>query len=145
MYHITMRVNHQQMQLRPIAVKELYIKVVEDAKLKYKFRIETFCIMDNHVHFIIQPDIDESISRIMQWINGVFAMRYNRLMSIGGSFWGERFYSRILQRLKDYLRTLEYIEENPVRANLVYCAVDWLFGGARHRADGCESILDFSG
>lgn len=145
MYHITMRVNHQHMQLRPIAVKELYIKVVRDAKRKFKFRIETFCILDNHVHFIIQPEIGENVSRIMQWINGVFAMRYNRLMGIGGSFWGERFYSRVLQRLKDYLRTLVYIEENPVRANLVRCAVDWLFGGARHRADKCYAILDSPG
>ena len=140
-----MRVNYQQMQLELVAVKELYLKVVEEAKLKFKFRIEAFCIMNNHVHLIVEPGIDEDISRIMQWINGVFAVRFNRMMGIRGRFWGERFYSRIIQWLKDYLRTLEYIEENPVRANLVRYAVDWLFGSARHRMDRCYDILDAPG
>jgi len=140
-----MRVNYSQMKLEPIAVKELYSKVVEDAKLKYKFRIEAFCIMNNHVHLVVEPGINEDISRIMQWINGVFAVRYNHMMGISGCFWGERFYSRVIQRLRDYLRTLEYIEENPVRANLVRYAVDWLFGSARHRLNQCYDILDAPG
>jgi putative transposase len=133
------------MQLEPPAIKELYSTVLEEAKLKYDFRIEAFCLMNSHVHLVIEPGIDEDISRIMQWINGVFAMRYNRKMGIEGKFWGERFYSRIIQRLKDYLRTLEYVEENPVRANLVRHAADWLFGSARHRLDRCYDILDAPG
>jgi len=144
-YHITMRVNYKQMQLEQVAVKELYLKVVEEAKLKYKFRIDAFCVMNNHVHLTVEPGIDEDISRIMQWINGVFAVRFNRKIGNSGRFWGERFHSRIIQHLKDYLRTLEYIEENPVRANLVTNAVDWLFGSARHRLDRCYDILDAPG
>lgn len=144
-YHITMRVNYQQMQLEPEVVKELYLKVVEEAKLKYIFRIESFCIMNNHVHLVVKPGIDEDLSRIMQWINGVFAVRFNRMMGISGRFWGQRFYSRIIQRLKDFLRTLEYIEENPVRANLVRYATDWLYGSARHRLERRYDILDAPG
>lgn len=140
-----MRVNYQQMKLELVAVKELYLKVIEEAKLKYRFRIEAFCVMNNHVHLTVEPGINEDISRIMQWINGVFAVRFNRMMGISGCFWGERFHSKIIQRLKDYLRTIQYIEENPVRANLVRHAVDWLFGSARHRLDRCYDILDAPG
>jgi len=140
-----MRVNNLRMQLEPVAVKELYVQVVEEAKLKFKFRLEAFCIMSNHVHLVIQPEIGEDISKIMQWINGVLAVRYNRMTGTVGCFWGERFYSRIIQRLKDYLRTLEYVEDNPVRANLVRHAVDWLYGSARHRLDKCFDLIDAPG
>jgi len=137
-----MRVNHHDMMFESSVIKDLYLTVVQAAKRKYRFKIDNFCIMNNHIHLLIQPGKDANLSRIMQWINGVFAMRYNRVMGIDGHFWGERFFSIVLTSLKDYLRTLEYIDQNPVMAHLVRSPVGWLFGGARHSKDGRYDILD---
>ena len=54
-YHVTARANRKEMILDSSARKELFLSVVKRAKEKYEFRLENFCIMGNHFHFVIQP------------------------------------------------------------------------------------------
>lgn len=141
-YHVTMRANRKEMIMRDVAVKNLYIQVVHLAKQRYVFRIEQFCIMDNHIHLIIKPQDSSNLSSIMQWINSVFAMRYNKMFSLTGHVWGERFRSFILNSLRDFMHAFEYIDQNPVRAHMVACSKHWEFGGYSHARRGCYSVLD---
>src|SRR5512145_89083 len=95
-YHVTARANRKEMILDTSAMKELFLSVVKRAKEKYDFRLENFCIMGNHVHFLIQPGRGESLSAIMRWILSVFAMAYNKIRCMTGHVWGCRFFSRII-------------------------------------------------
>src|SRR5512145_2652656 len=95
-YHVTTRANRKEMILDDSAMKELFLSVVKRAKARYSFRLENFCVMGNHFHFIIQPNRGVSLSAIMQWILSVFAMAFNRLLGLTGHVWGCRFFSRIL-------------------------------------------------
>ena len=122
-------------------IKALYIEVVVDARKRFAFQLFNFSIMGNHVHLLIKPLKKENLSRIMQWINGVFAMRYNRIFRIKGHVWGQRFYSVILRHVYEFVRAFDYIDNNPVAAKLVCQAEDWLFGGVRHARDGCYRVL----
>jgi hypothetical protein len=47
--------------------------------------------------------------------------------------WGERFFSRIIKDEKDFAKVSEYIDENPVKANLVKKPEHWRFSGLFHR------------
>ncbi|PKL25831.1 MAG: transposase [Spirochaetae bacterium HGW-Spirochaetae-3] len=140
-YHVTMRANRKEMILDAPGIKALYIQVVREARLRYRFRIDNFTIMGNHVHLLIKPEENECLSRIMQWINSVFAIRYNKLFGLCGHVWGERFYSLILARLQDYIRVFKYIDENPVAAHLVLFADKWVFGGLFHSRKGIWTVL----
>jgi len=122
-------------------IKELYLSVLKAAKARYSMQIHNFCIMGNHVHIIIKPGHNENLSAIMQWINSFFAIRYNRVLGCCGHVWGERFFSVILHTLVAYLRTFEYVDENPVAANLSADASTWLFGGLRHAKDGRYDVV----
>ena len=55
-YHVSARINRKEMLLDPSGIKTMFLEVVKRAKLKYGFKIENFCIMGNHFHFIMQPD-----------------------------------------------------------------------------------------
>src|SRR5512133_313133 len=88
-YHVTARANRKEMILDSIAMKELFLSVVKRAKKKYDFRLENFCVMGNHFHFIIRPGQGTSLSAIMRWILSVFAMAYNKIMGLTGHVWGE--------------------------------------------------------
>ena len=72
----------------------------------------------------------------------VFAMRWNRIHGLTGHVWGQRFYSRVIDSLADFLSVLQYIDLNPVRAGLVPLAEAWPFGGAWYRANLPGRILD---
>jgi putative transposase len=88
----------------------------DEAKLKFHFRLWDFCIMGNHIHCLIKPGKDGNLSKIMQWIKCNFAKAWNKANGRKGHVWGERFYSRIISGITDFLRVREYIVENPVKA-----------------------------
>jgi REP element-mobilizing transposase RayT len=123
-------------------MKALFLDVVAKAKNRYSFRIENFTVMGNHFHLIIQPGKGESLSRIMQWILSVFAQAYNRLHGFSGHVWGERFFSRIIRTVREYLTTFDYIDDNPVKAGLSAFCGDWVFGGLFFRRRGIRGIND---
>ena len=141
-YHVCARANRKEMILDNDDLKDLFLSVVKSAKIKYDFRLENFCIMGNHFHFILQPGVDESLSKIMQWILGVFAMRFNRCLKLTGHVWGERFASNIIENIRQYLEKYFYIDENPRRAGLVERAQDWIYGRFHLARIGCEGLMD---
>jgi len=141
-YHVTARTNRQEGLLEPEAMKALFLRVVSRAKTKYRFRLENFCVMGNHFHFIIQPAHDSSLSAILQWILSVFAMAWNRLQGLTGHVWGQRFFSNIISGAHEYLRTFLYIDNNPVVTGLVESPEDWVFGGRGFRNRNHRDLLD---
>jgi putative transposase len=141
-YHVTARINRSEMILSPKGEKMLLLAVIKRAKKRYRFQIKNFCIMNNHLHLLIKPGENESLSRIMQWILSVFAMAWNRKHHLTGHVWGERFFSRIIAGIVDFLRVFIYIDENPVYAQLVEHSWLWEFGGLRHHQQGIEDVSE---
>jgi hypothetical protein len=56
--------------------------------------------------------------------------------------WGERFFSRIIKDEKDFAKVSEYIDENPVKANLVKKPEQWRFGGLFRRLRRLFGLVD---
>jgi len=140
-YHVTARANRREMIFDACTMKELFLSVVKRAKTKYDFRLENFCIMGNHFHFVIQPGRGESLSAIMRWILSVFAMAYNKIKGFTGHVWGCRFFSRIIPNLWELLQVFEYIDSNPLRASLVDDRRQWHWGGLWHDRTGCRELV----
>ncbi|MDR1747807.1 MAG: transposase [Spirochaetaceae bacterium] len=128
-YHVTTHINRNDGFLLSKPAKTLFLKVLKEAQKKYQFIIRNFTIMSNHYHLLIKPINGESLSRIMQWINAVFAMRINKLVGSTGHVWGQRFFSKVVEGLIGYLRVSKYIDENAVKAKLVNQAEEWEYCG----------------
>lgn len=141
-YHVTARANRREPLLDPDSVKDLFQEVLQRAKTKHDFILYNFCIMGNHFHFLMKPGKGESLSTVMQWIMGVFAINYNKRNGLTGHFWGDRFFSSIVSNLKEYIKTFAYIDENPVKAGLAPHARDWRHGGLWHHRNGLLSIVE---
>ena len=141
-YHVTARANRKETILDRSRIKAIFLEVVARAKRRYAFRIDNFTVMGNHFHLIIQPGEGVSLSRIMQWILSVFAQAYNRIHGYIGHVWGERFFSRIIRTVSEYLFAFDYVDDNPVKAGLVDFCGDWVFGGLFFRRRGIREIID---
>jgi putative transposase len=140
-YHVTARANRKEMILHCDAMKALFLDTVKRAKKKFRFQVHNFCIMGNHVHLIIRPEQGESLSRIMQWILSVFAMAWNRKHLTSGHVFGERFFSKIIDNMREFFKTFVYVTENPVRAQIARRVDEWRFGGLWHFTIGNRDIL----
>jgi putative transposase len=141
-YHVTSEINRNEMELQQSRIKTMFLTFVKRAKQKYPFQLFDFSIMDNHVHLLIKPERGESLSKIMQWLKGNFAKYWNKVHhKQGGHLWGKRFFSKIIDDVRQFLRVLEYIDENPKRAGMVARAEDWEFGGLYHHLHGRMDVV----
>ncbi|MDR0784407.1 MAG: transposase, partial [Treponema sp.] len=77
-YHVTSKIDHDDMSLLDPLFKLLFLSFVKKAKRKFHFQLWDFCIMGNHIHFLIKPGKDASLSEIMQWIKCNFAKAWNK-------------------------------------------------------------------
>lgn len=141
-YHVTARANRKEMILESRANRDLFLSVVRRAKRKYSFRIENFCVMGNHYHLVIVPMKGESLSAIMRWIMGVFAMAFNKLHGYVGHVWCERYFSRVIASIRDLVATFDYIDNNPVRAMLVEDGAAWPYGGLWESLSGRHDLTE---
>ncbi len=128
-YHVVARANRGEFMLYADEMKELFVRTLERAKVRYRFRIEMFCIMNNHFHLVVHVERGESLSRLMQWILSVVAMRYNRLHGYKGHVWYDRFKSRVIRTLRQYLVAVEYVVLNPVKAGMASYATEYPWTG----------------
>ena len=141
-YHVTARVNRQELSLEDIRFKKMFLEVISCAKKKYRFLLQNFCIMGNHIHLEITPLEAQDLSKIMQWILSVFAVRYNKIFKVKGHFWYDRFKSKIIETITQYINTFLYIANNPVRAGIAAHPLDFAFSGIYFYINKLHGPLD---
>jgi REP element-mobilizing transposase RayT len=102
-------VNHGENLLYGRQKKEMMIFLLKAAIEKYPSHLYRYSIMGNQVSFIIEPEGGTNLSRLMQWLLSVFATRYNHHHAITGHFWHDRFKSKIMDDLRQYLTAMDNI------------------------------------
>ena len=98
--------------------------------------------MGNHIHLLIKPGAGVSLSKIMQWLLSVFAQLWNKKHGLSGHLWGDRFFSRIISGILDFLNIFSYIDHNPVIAGIVEHPEQWEYGGLWHHKKGLTDITE---
>jgi len=115
-----MRCNNRRFNLNRTACRKVLLYAIERAQSKYPFTLYALCIMSNHVHYLLEPEMPEDLPRIMHWLNWYSAMSFNRMLGRTGHFWEQRYHSSGFAR-DDHqraLNTLRYIHANPKAAGM---------------------------
>ena len=141
-YHVTARINRGEKIFLTRENMDLFMETLKRAKRKFNFSVKNFCVMGNHIHLLIKPGPGQSLSKIMQWLLGVFAQLWNKKHNLSGHLWGERFFSRIISGILDFLKVFSYIDNNPVIAGVVELKEQWQYGGLWHHKSGRTDIID---
>lgn len=141
-YHVIARTNRQEFILHAKEIKLLLLRIIKRAKLRFRFSIDTFIIMSNHVHILIRPHTNENLSKIMQWILATFAINFNKRLKLIGHVWYDRFHSNVIKNFKQWKRTFDYINENPVKAGLCNKKNDYFFSGRTFIKSKLAQVVD---
>jgi REP element-mobilizing transposase RayT len=99
-------------------------------------RLLSFCIMPDHYHAVFFLIGRQSLAEVMAGLGKYTARRLNLLFRHQGQFWEEGFFDHRCRDDDDIEERITYIEHNPVRANLVAKAEDWLFSSAHPSQTG---------
>jgi len=135
-YQVTVRVNRKEALIETDLAKNLFIQTLAKAKGKCDFRLDNFVVMNNHVHLLLWPSNGAALPAVMRRMLGSYSLSYNHIFNISGHFWGTRYFSRPLVSFEDYLVVSDYIDANPVKAELVPDSRDWQWGGLYHHQSG---------
>ncbi len=139
-HHVIQRGNHRQQVFYYPGDKILYLKLLKEQVDKHKVEVWAYCLMDNHVHLILVPKTSEGLAKAVAETNRRFTCQINKRYGWRGYLWQGRFISFVMDEI--YLvRTLRYVENNPVRAGMVEKAWDYLWSSARHHVQGVEDLL----
>ena len=117
-YHIIQRGNERKNIFYSDDNKVRFLDTLQRMKKKYNFKLEAYCIMDNHVHLLIN-DNGNDISKIMKSLNISYAYYYNRVNKRIGHLFQDRFRSELTEDDPHLISVGAYIHNNPVKAGMV--------------------------
>ncbi len=83
-----------------------------------RYYLDAFVIMPNHVHALVQPTGDNSLSEILHSWKSFTANEINRLMRRREELWMHESYDHIVRDWEELLSWRRYIAGNPEKARL---------------------------
>ena len=83
-----------------------------------RLHLHAWVIMPNHAHVLFTLAPEERLESILKAWKGVSARRINQLLGEHGEFWQKDYFDRIIRTQLHFYRTVQYIQENPLRGNL---------------------------
>jgi len=117
-----------------------------------KYGLSAYCILPNHVHVLFLPyslhlpteaalkrepgecaDAVSPLSGIMHSLKGYTGHEANKILRRKGSFWQHESYDHWVRDEDELERIVEYINTNPVKADLARAPQDWVWSSAHDR------------
>lgn len=118
-----------------------YAHYLHKAASKYGLAIHGWVFMTNHVHLLVTPEKNDSLSKTIQSLGRRYVRYFNYTYQRTGTLFEGRFKSCIVQEIRYLLTCLRYIELNPVRAGIVRDPADYIWSSYRANALGKPSKL----
>jgi len=129
-HHIIQRGNNRQNILEDPQDFSTYCYLINKYVLEYGVSVIAYCLMNNHVHFVMIPQDKIGISRLFNTVHMRYAQYKNYKRKTSGHLWQGRFYSCVLD--EDHLfYAIRYVEQNPMRAQMVKRPWDYEWSSAK--------------
>ncbi len=123
-YHVMHRGNRGSAIFKSKRDREKLFEYFDKAVERFHIKIHTYCLMTNHYHLLVETP-QPNLSQAIKWINGSYAMYFNRKRKLSGHLFQGRF-KAVLVDADEYLKHLSrYIHLNPVRAGIVESVKDY--------------------
>jgi len=111
--------------------RRVYVSYLKEGAARYGLSVLAYCLMSNHIHLVVTPETEGSLSKALGRTHPMYAQYVHRLNGRSGHFWQNRYYSCPLDEAYTH-NVAAYVELNPVRAGTVKIPWDyaWLSAGA---------------
>ena len=107
--------------------RRLYLRLLERAVERQRWRCLAYCLMGNHVHLLIQTP-EPNLGRGMQFLHGDYAAAFNNRHGRSGHVFQGRYKNVRITDDAHLLVAAAYIANNPVEAELCVRPDEWDWG-----------------
>lgn len=136
--HVVQRGNNRQVCFTSDADLAAYANWLCEAAVRYGVAIHAWAFMTNHVHMLMTPEHDDSVSNTMQHLGRRYVRYFNWKYDRTGTLFEGRFKASLVQTGNYFLNCQRYIELNPVRAGMVDDPGDYVWSSYRAHAMGAS-------
>lgn len=98
--------------------KKVYLKYIFEESVMLNINIISFCVMDNHVHLLLNIKNIEDMSILMKKTNQRYALFYNKMKSRVGYVFRNRYRSEPICDERYLYQCILYIHRNPIKARI---------------------------
>ncbi len=130
LYHVTMRGNNRAEIFHSDVDRSMLLAVIGRAKGRHGWKVHAYCLMSNHYHLLIETP-EPNIAAGMQWLNSIYAHRFNEKYERIGHLFQRRYADGIITDDAHLHEVTRYIPLNPVRAGLCKRPEDWPWSSCR--------------
>lgn len=140
-HHVIQRGSRRQRVFFNDEDRKYYLNSLKKNCDKYGVKIWAYCLMDNHVHLVLVPSDKTVFYRAVADTHQAYTSRINHRYKWRGYLWQGRFISFVMDDFY-LMRTLRYVERNPIRAGVVQRAQDYDWSSARaHMGESSSRYL----
>lgn len=118
MYHVMLRGNFKNIIFKTENDRLHLYKLFDVSTKKYGYSIHLFCLMDNHIHIVVEVD-HIPLRKIIQSISATYARYFNRSLNRIGHLFQGRYRAKLISNDKYLLELCYYIHQNPKSAKMV--------------------------
>lgn len=142
-YHVTQRGTDRKAVFFTSADRRTYLHLAHQNLADAGVTALGFCLMTNHVHWLVRPQRSDSLAIFFQRLHGRYAQYINIRRQRSGHLWQNRFYSCPVSD-RALWRVMRYVETNPVRACIVPHAGAYRWSSASAHLSGADptGLLD---
>lgn len=139
-HHVLQRGNRRQKVFFKDSDKEKYLEILNLQARLFELEIWAYCLMDNHVHLIVMPKTEDSLTKAISETHQLYTRMINFRENWRGYLWQGRFKSNPMDERYLY-GAVRYVERNPVRAKIVKKAERYPWSSAKAHVRGTKEKL----
>jgi len=129
-HHVTQRGNRRENIFRQDADRLKYLELLREYAWKHGMEVLAYCLMTNHVHLVVIPRLETTLSEVLGPVHLRYAQYFNWLYKLSGRLlWQGRYFSCPLDD-RHCLAAIRYVDRNPVRAGLAARPEDYDWSSA---------------
>ena len=116
-YHVMIRGVNKEIIFKDDRDRRNFLHLLKYYKIKLNCKIHAYCLMDNHVHILIE-DNNNKLGELMRNVTSIYAGEFNKKYKRVGHLFQERFKSQNVENDYYLLRLVRYIHRNPEKAGI---------------------------
>ena len=117
-FHVMVQGINREKVFKTEKNKQKYLSIFKENYIDSDVKIISYCMMDNHAHFVLHSEQFIKISKMMHKINLNYGMYYNQIHDRCGYVFRDRFKVEEITNREYLLNCIKYVHNNPVKAGI---------------------------
>lgn len=144
-YHVFQRGSFRKQVFVSDEERAVYLNYFFQLARRHHVRVHNFCLMNNHVHFVLEQTRKHGISRLMRDLQGGHTRKQNARLKTFGNLWNQHYGCKHVVSESYYQALMWYVSNNPVKAGFRKAIEEYRWCGAKALVEGGSYAMQVPG